>query len=127
MYANTKSLFANIIFLLQNLKIIKEPTFITSFDVDDYVLFFLKEKSLEQIAESQDLNYARVVRVCKNDIGTANLGNQWSSMRKTRLTCVYNNTYLNELEDVIRVNDDLFVGLFSLKLLVNESFYLKLV
>ena len=80
------------------------------------MLFFLKEKSLEQIAESQDMNYARVVRVCKGDTGAINLGNQWSSMRKTRLTCVYNNTYLNELEDVIRVNDELFVGLFSLKL-----------
>lgn len=84
--------------------------------MDDYVLFFLKEKSLEQIAESQDMNYARVIRVCKSDMGTANSGNQWSSMRKTRLTCVYNNTYLNDLEDVLRVGDDLFVGLFSLKL-----------
>ena len=42
-----------------------EPTFITSFDVDDYVLFFIKEKSLEQVAEGQDVNYARVIRVCK--------------------------------------------------------------
>ena len=44
---------------------IKEPTFVKSFDVDDYVLFFVKEKSLEQIAEGQDMNYARVFRVCK--------------------------------------------------------------
>lgn len=80
------------------------------------MLFFLKEKSLEQIAEGQDVSYARVVRVCKSDMGAVNLGNQWSSMRKTRLTCVYNNTYLNDLEDVLRVNEDLFVGLFSLKL-----------
>jgi hypothetical protein len=43
----------------------KEPTFINSFDVDDSVLFFLKEKSLEQVAEAQDMYYARVVRVCK--------------------------------------------------------------
>ncbi|CAF0705367.1 unnamed protein product [Brachionus calyciflorus] len=93
-----------------------QPTFLKSFDVDDYVLFFLREKSLEQIAEGQDENYARVVRVCKNDAGAVNLGNQWSSMRKTRLTCVYNNTYLNDLEDVIRISDDVFVGLFSLKL-----------
>lgn len=49
-------------------------------------------------------------------MGAINLGNQWSSMRKTRLTCVYNNTYLNDLEDVIRVSDDVFVGVFSLKL-----------
>ena len=42
-----------------------EPNFIRSFDVDDYVLFFVKEKSLEQIAEGQDINYARVFRVCK--------------------------------------------------------------
>lgn len=93
-----------------------QPTFIASFDVDDYVIFFLKEKSLEQIAEGQDQNYARVVRVCKNDMGAINLGNQWSSMRKSRLTCVYNNTYLNEIEDVIRVNDDLFAVVFSLKM-----------
>ena len=44
---------------------IKEPTFISSFDVDDFVLFFIKEKSLEQLAENQDINYSRVVRVCK--------------------------------------------------------------
>lgn len=87
-----------------------------SFDVDEYVLFFLREKSLEQVAEGQDENYARVVRVCKSDSGAVNLGNQWSSMRKTRLTCVYNNTYLNDLEDVIQITDELFVGLFSLKL-----------
>ena len=89
-----------------------------SFDVDDQVFFFLKEKSLEQVAEGQDVTYARVVRVCKSDTGSMSLGNQWSSMRKTRLTCVYNNTYLNELEDVVRVNDDLFVALFSFKLYV---------
>ncbi len=49
-------------------------------------------------------------------MGSVSLGNQWSSMRKTRLTCVYNNTYLNNLEEVIRVNEDVFVGLFSLRL-----------
>ena len=49
-------------------------------------------------------------------MGAINLGNQWSSMRKSKLTCVYNNTYLNDIEDVIRVNDDLFVVLFSLRL-----------
>jgi len=102
-----------------------QPTFIASFDVDDYVIFFLKEKSLEQIAEGQDQNYARVVRVCKNDMGAINLGNQWSSMRKSRLTCVYNNTYLNEIEDVIRVNDDLFAVVFSLKMPgLNSASYL---
>lgn len=94
-----------------------QPTFITSFDVDDYVLFFLREKSLEQAAEGQpDSTYSRVVRVCKSDTGSLNLGNQWSSMRKTRLTCVYNNTYLNELEDVVRVDENSFVGLFTLRL-----------
>lgn len=87
-----------------------------SFEVDDYVLFFFREKSIEQVAEAQDQNYARVVRVCKSDAGAVNLGNQWSSMRKTRLTCVYNNTYLNRLEDIVRISDDLFVGLFSLRL-----------
>ena len=87
-----------------------------SFDVDDYVLFFLREKSIEQVAEGQDITYGRVIRLCKNDIGSLNLGNQWSSMRKTRLTCVYNKTYLDNLESVVRVNENLFVGLFSLQL-----------
>lgn len=93
-----------------------QPVFIKSFDVDDTVLFFLKEKSLEQVAEAQDQYYARVIRVCKSDMGAVNLGNQWSSLRKTRLTCVYNNTYLNDLEDIIRVNEETFVGLFNVKL-----------
>lgn len=52
----------------------------------------------------------------KSDMGAVNLGNQWSSLRKTRLTCVYNNTYLNDLEDIIRVNEETFVGLFNVKL-----------
>ncbi|RNA06932.1 semaphorin-2A isoform X2 [Brachionus plicatilis] len=95
---------------------LSQPHFLKSFDVDDYVLFFFREKSVEQVAEAQDQNYARVVRVCKSDAGALKLGNLWSSMRKTRLTCVYNNTYLNRLEDIVRVSADLFVGLFSLRL-----------
>lgn len=51
-------------------------------------------------------------------MGSINLGNQWTSMRKTRLTCVYNNTYLNDLEDVVRVDDNTFIALFTLRLLV---------
>jgi len=89
---------------------------LTSFDVDDYVLFFLREKSIEQIAEGQDVTYGRVIRLCKNDVGSLNLGNQWSSMRKTRLTCIYNKIYLDNLESVVRVNDNLFVALFSLQM-----------
>jgi hypothetical protein len=50
-------------------------------------------------------------------MGSINLGNQWTSMRKTRLTCVYNNTYLNDLEDVVRVDDNTFIALFTLRLL----------
>ena len=93
-----------------------EPKFLTSFDVDDYVVFFLREKSIEQIAEGQDVTYGRVIRLCKNDVGSPNLGNQWSSMRKTRLTCLYNRMYLDNLESVVRVNENLFVALFSLHL-----------
>ena len=84
--------------------------------MDDYVFIFLKEKSIEQIAEGQDVYYSRVVRICKSDMGSINLGNQWTSLRKSRLTCVYNNTYLNDLEDIIRVDENVFVGLFSIKL-----------
>lgn len=51
-------------------------------------------------------------------MGSSNLGNQWTSLRKSRLTCVYNNTYLNDLEDIIRVDENTFVGLFSIKLFV---------
>lgn len=95
---------------------LNQPKFLTSFDVDDYVVFFLREKSIEQIAEGQDVTYGRVIRLCKNDVGSLNLGNQWSSMRKTRLTCIYNRMYLDNLESVVRVNENLFVALFSLHL-----------
>jgi len=100
---------------------LNQPKFLASFDVDDYVLFFLKEKSIEQIAEGQDINYGRVIRVCKNDMGSINLGNQWSSMRKSRLTCIYNNTYLDNLESVVRVNEDLFIALFTSRLPGKEA------
>lgn len=95
---------------------LNQPKFLASFDVDDYVLFFVREKSIEQIAEGQDVNYGRVIRVCKNDMGSLNLGNQWSSMRKTRLTCIYNKQYLDNLQTVVKVNENLFVALFSLEL-----------
>lgn len=100
---------------------LNQPKFLASFDVDDYVLFFLREKSIEQIAEGQDMMYGRVIRVCKNDMGSLNLGNQWSSMRKTRLTCVYNKQYLDNLQSVVRVNENLFVALFSLELPNEQS------
>lgn len=95
---------------------LNQPKFLSSYDVDDYVLFFLREKSIEQVAESQDVTYGRVLRVCKNDMGSLNLGNQWSSMRKTRLTCIYNKMYLDNLESIKRVSQDLFVGLFTMRL-----------
>lgn len=100
---------------------LNQPKFLTSFDVDDYVLFFLREKSIEQVAEGQDMTYGRVIRLCKNDVGSLNLGNQWSSMRKTRLTCIYNKIYLDNLESVVRVNENLFVALFSLQMPNHQS------
>jgi len=100
---------------------LNQPKFLASFDVDDYVLFFLKEKSIEQVAEGQDVSYGRVIRVCKNDMGSVNLGNQWSSMRKTRLTCTYNRMYLDNLESVIQVNENLFVALFTLNMPNEQS------
>ena len=95
---------------------LNQPKFLASFDVDDHVLFFMREKSIEQVAEGQDVAYGRVLRVCKNDMGALDLGNQWSSMRKTRLTCIYNKMHLDNLESVRRVSEDLFVGLFTVQL-----------
>lgn len=100
---------------------LNQPKFLASFDVDDYVLFFLREKSIEQIAEGQDVSYGRVIRVCKNDKSSLNLGNQWSSMRKTRLTCVHGKIYLDNLESIVRVGENLFYGLFTLELPNQES------
>jgi hypothetical protein len=52
---------------------VEEPIFVASFEVDDYVLFFLREKSVEQIAENQDVYYSRVIRVCKVSVPKAQL------------------------------------------------------
>jgi hypothetical protein len=93
-----------------------QPEFIASFDVDNYVLFFIRERSIEQIAEDESKFYSRVLRVCKSDVGSVNLGDQWSSLRKIRLTCVYNNTHLDNLKSIIQIDDETFIGTFSLNL-----------
>ena len=68
-------LFINLIWSFVLLFFVKEPSFVASFEVDDYVLFFLKEKSVEQVAENQDVVYSRVIRVCKVRKNTNKLKN----------------------------------------------------
>ena len=54
--------------------------------MDEFVLFFLKEKSIEQIAENQDVYYSRVIRLCK--VKTKLLGGRKITLFIYRMTLV---------------------------------------
>uniref|UniRef100_A0A8C4NF98 Semaphorin 3F n=1 Tax=Eptatretus burgeri TaxID=7764 RepID=A0A8C4NF98_EPTBU len=89
---------------------------------DDKLYFFSREKSAE--SGSQKSVFARIGRVCLNDIGgQRNLVNKWSTFLKARLVCSVMGsdgieTHFDELQDIyVRKTEDLrnpiIYGVFS--------------
>ena len=69
---------------------LKQPTFISSYEVGDHIYFFLREPAYE-IDQGESIVYSRAVRICKNDNGTANDPNDPSNVfltfQKARIVC----------------------------------------
>ncbi|XP_034621438.1 semaphorin-3E [Trachemys scripta elegans] len=93
-------------------RLLKEPKFVGSYMIpdnedrdDNKVYFFFTEKALEAETGAHAI-YARVGRVCVNDMGGQRmLVNKWSTFLKTRLICSVPgmngiDTHFDELEDV---------------------------
>ncbi|KAH0630021.1 hypothetical protein JD844_012574 [Phrynosoma platyrhinos] len=74
---------------------LKEPVFIGAYAIpdtynhdDDKVYFFFRETAIEAGQWEKRRIYARVARVCKNDVGGKHsLINRWSTFLKARLIC----------------------------------------
>lgn len=65
----------------------KEPNFVGSYDIGDYVYFFFRETAVEYINCGKNV-YSRVARVCKKDNGGKNILSQnWATFLKARLNC----------------------------------------
>ncbi|XP_003921198.1 semaphorin-3E [Saimiri boliviensis] len=93
-------------------RLLNEPKFVGSYMIpdnedrdDNKVYFFFTEKALEAEDNAHTI-YARVGRLCVNDIGGQRiLVNKWSTFLKARLVCSVPgtnriDTYFDELEDV---------------------------
>ncbi|XP_004582562.2 semaphorin-3E [Ochotona princeps] len=110
--------------------LLKEPKFVGSYMVpdnedrdDNKVYFFFTEKALEA-ENSGHAVYARVGRLCANDVGGQRiLVNKWSTLLKARLVCSVPgangiDTYFDELEDVFLLHtrdhkNPVIFGLFN--------------
>ncbi|XP_071844167.1 semaphorin-1A-like [Apostichopus japonicus] len=95
------------------------PTFIQSFEVDEWILVFFREIAVEHV-NSGDAIYARVGKVCKSDLGGAYiLEEKWTTYQKARLNCSFPGAYpfyFNYLQDVWMVGEGderMFYGVFS--------------
>ncbi|XP_042304344.1 semaphorin-3D-like isoform X2 [Sceloporus undulatus] len=111
---------------------LKEPVFIGAYAIpdtynhdDDKVYFFFRETAVEAGQWEKRRIYARVARVCKNDVGGKHsLINRWSTFLKARLVCSVpglhdTETYFDHLEDVFllhtrNVQNPLIYGLFTM-------------
>ena len=99
---------------------LKIPEFIASFEVDDWIVFFFRERSAEP-GNSGEIIYPRVAKVCKNDIGGEwVLMDQWTTFQKARLNCSFAGAfpfYFHYLQDAVAIKDGkgdtVFYGLFT--------------
>nr|XP_008103286.1 PREDICTED: semaphorin-3D [Anolis carolinensis]XP_008103287.1 PREDICTED: semaphorin-3D [Anolis carolinensis] len=110
---------------------LKEPVFVGAYAIpdtynhdDDKVYFFFRETAVEAGQWEKRRIYARVARVCKNDVGGKHsLINRWSTFLKARLVCSIpslhgTETHFDQLEDIFllrirNIQDPLIYGLFT--------------
>uniref|UniRef100_A0A8C2ULQ5 Semaphorin-6C n=1 Tax=Chinchilla lanigera TaxID=34839 RepID=A0A8C2ULQ5_CHILA len=69
-------------------KWLREPHFVHALEHGDHIYFFFREVSVED-ARLGRVQFSRVARVCKRDMGGSNraLDGQWTSFLKLRLNC----------------------------------------
>lgn len=91
--------------LLSNLLWLNEPTFLKLVEFEDKIYIFFREIAKKwESGTDEKVTYARVARVCKDDVGGVNvLANQWTTFIKARLMCNYSerdNILFNNLTSV---------------------------
>ncbi|KAI0985362.1 hypothetical protein GJ496_010100 [Pomphorhynchus laevis] len=96
------------------------PVFVDSFDIGDAILFFANERLMTTSSLIVDMNIPIVMQVCKRDVGgNATMINEWTTFKKARLYCGYNNISdslsFNHLDSVLQINPDRFDAIFSVK------------
>lgn len=64
---------------------LKDPHFVSSYDIDEKIYFFLREDAVENI-NCGKATFSRVARICKNDEGRSGTS-VWTSFFKARLNC----------------------------------------
>eukprot|EP00118_Oscarella_pearsei_P004015 m.16670 g.16670 ORF g.16670 m.16670 type:complete len:1256 (+) comp27061_c0_seq3:157-3924(+) len=64
--------------------VLKSPTFVSAFAVEDWMYFIFKEPAIET---KDQLIYSRVARVCLNDDPSALFPKKFQSFVKARITC----------------------------------------
>lgn len=67
---------------------LNDPNFVSSFDIEDKIYFFLRENAVENINCGKAI-FSRVARVCKNDHGGQVEEGVWTSFFKARLNCSF--------------------------------------
>ncbi len=86
-----------------------KPDFVGSFEIGDFVYFFLRETAVEYMNCGKVI-YSRVARVLKKDTGGRNiLMNNWATFLKARLNCSLPGEFpffFNEIQDVFKASYD---------------------
>jgi len=83
--------------------IFNNPSFVGSFNHDQFVYFFFREGAVEYMNCGKSV-FSRVARVCKNDQGgTRSLNKKWTSFVKARINCSVPGNfpfYFDEIQDI---------------------------
>ncbi|XP_069790895.1 semaphorin-5B isoform X2 [Narcine bancroftii] len=99
-----------------NSKWLKEPNFVSAYDIGLFIYFFFRENTVEH--DCGRTVYSRVGRVCKNDVGGHFLlEDTWTTFMKARLNCSRSGElpfYYNELQSTFYLPEqDLIYGVFT--------------
>nr|XP_006814001.1 PREDICTED: semaphorin-6A-like [Saccoglossus kowalevskii] len=87
---------------------LNDPDFISSFDIGEEVLFFLREIAMEY-SNYGKVVYSRVAKVCKKDKGGSNhvLENIWTTFLKARIICAFPGKFpfdFNNIQDTFKIS-----------------------
>ncbi|KAK7077865.1 Semaphorin-5A [Halocaridina rubra] len=100
-----------------DLKWLSEPTFITSFESDNFVYAIFRENAIENLSCGKHI-HSRISRVCKNDGGgTLVLKENWTTFLKARLICSAPGDvpfYYDHVQSVVYLpKEQMLYGVFS--------------
>ncbi|KAI3386311.1 hypothetical protein SNEBB_010097 [Seison nebaliae] len=81
---------------------------------DDFIyLFFIETDSFYSLPVENE-RVSRIARLCRNDIGYGESADRiWYSLRKMKIICRSNNHQFDILENVERIDENYFIGIFS--------------